>query len=104
MTNGQSCRKSHCDKYFDTEGVISSHHDGVDIHGQVGEDYGEGMIRGGCLGQVIRVLRNSGNDQIQKNTARKFGYLQNSRLDRFGLSNLPEIYNQSIHSNTHNFA
>jgi hypothetical protein len=61
-------------------------------------------------GRVIRVLRNSGNENHYPISALEKHYPQ-IRVPakiRFGfgfeLPNLPEMYNQSIQSNTHNFA
>jgi hypothetical protein len=59
-------------------------------------------------GWVIRVLRNSGDENHYLISAPEKHY-QQIRVPAkigfgFGLPNLPEIYNQSIQSNTHNFA
>jgi hypothetical protein len=72
------------------------------------------MHRGGrsgypiSSGRVIRVLRNTGNENHYPISAPEKHYLQIRVPAKigfgFGLPNLPEIYNQSIQSNTHNFA
>jgi hypothetical protein len=71
-------------------------------------------VRGGrsgypiSSGRVIRILRNSGNENHYPISAPEKHCLQIRVLAKIGfgsgLPNLPEIYNQSIQSNTHNFA
>jgi hypothetical protein len=71
-------------------------------------------IRGGCSGypissgRVIWVLRNSGNENHYPISAPEKHYPQIRVPAKigfgFGLPNLPEISNQSIQLNTHNFA
>jgi hypothetical protein len=57
-------------------------------------------------GRVIRVLRNLSNENNYPISASEKHYPQIRVLAKigFGLPNLPEIYNQSIQLNTHNFA
>jgi hypothetical protein len=75
-----------------------------------GEEGGRGGRSGYPIssGRVIRVLRNSGNENHYPISAPEKHYPQiwvPAKIGfGFGLPNLPEIYNQSILSNTHNFA
>jgi hypothetical protein len=59
-------------------------------------------------GRVIRVLRNSGNENHYPISTPEKHYPQIWVPAKIGfgfrLPNLPEIYNQSIQLNTHNFA